>query len=134
MEIIRLSGYTEDEKADRQTHPIPKQRKEHGLKDGEWSISDDGVRDLIRYYAREAGVRNLERELANLARKAVKEIVTGGAVKVAVSRKNLSKFAGVRKYRFGEVEDQDMVGVVTGLCLDRGRWRAAVDRVWHPAG
>ena len=73
------------------------------------------MRDLIRYYAREAGVRNLERELANLARKAVKEIVTGGAVKVAVSRKNLSKFAGVRKYRFGEVEDQDMVGVVTGL-------------------
>ncbi|MEC8674995.1 MAG: endopeptidase La [Pseudomonadota bacterium] len=116
MEIIRLSGYTEDEKVEiAKRHLIPKQRKEHGLKDGEWSISDDGVRDLIRYYAREAGVRNLERELANLARKAVKEIVTGGAVKVAVSRKNLSKFAGVRKYRFGEVEDQDMVGVVTGL-------------------
>ena len=116
MEIIRLSGYTEDEKVEiAKRHLIPKQRKEHGLKDGEWSISDDGVRDLIRYYAREAGVRSLERELANLARKAVKEIVTGGAVKVAVSRKNLSKFAGVRKYRFGEVEDQDMVGVVTGL-------------------
>ncbi|MEC8062028.1 MAG: endopeptidase La, partial [Pseudomonadota bacterium] len=116
MEIIRLSGYTEDEKVEiAKRHLIPKQRKEHGLKDGEWSISDDGVRDLIRYYAREAGVRSLERELANLARKAVKEIVTSGAVKVAVSRKNLSKFAGVRKYRFGEVEDQDMVGVVTGL-------------------
>ena len=116
MEIIRLSGYTEDEKVEiAKRHLIPKQRKEHGLKDGEWSISDDGVRDLIRYYAREAGVRNLERELANLARKAVKEIVTSGAVKVAVSRKNLSKFAGVRKYRFGEVEDQDMIGVVTGL-------------------
>ena len=116
MEIIRLSGYTEDEKVEiAKRHLIPKQRKDHGLKDGEWTISDDAVRDLIRYYAREAGVRNLERELANLARKAVKEIVTTGAAKVAVSRKNLEKFAGVRKYRFGEVEDEDMVGVVTGL-------------------
>jgi ATP-dependent Lon protease len=116
MEIIRLSGYTEDEKVEiAKGHLILKQVKEHGLKEGEWSISDEALRDLIRYYTREAGVRNLERELAGLARKAVKEILSTDKDKVAVTVKNLDKFAGVRRYRFGEVEETDMVGVVTGL-------------------
>ena len=116
MEIIRLSGYTEDEKVEiAQRHLIPKQVKEHGLKAGEWSISEDALRDLIRYYTREAGVRNLERELANLTRKAVKEILSTGKKKVAVTRKNLDTFAGVRKFRYGEAEETDLVGVTTGL-------------------
>ncbi|EDP66342.1 ATP-dependent Lon protease [alpha proteobacterium BAL199] len=116
MEIIRLSGYTEDEKVEiAQRHLILKQIKEHGLKDGEWSISEEALRDVIRYYTREAGVRNLERELANLTRKAVKEILSTGRIKVAVTRRNLENYAGVRKYRYGEVEEVDMVGVTTGL-------------------
>ncbi len=116
MEIIRIPGYTEDEKVEiAKRHLINKQGEAHGLKKDEWSVSEDAVRDLIRYYSREAGVRNLERELANLARKAVKEIVTKKTPKVAITRKNLEKFAGVKKYRFGETEAEDMVGVVTGL-------------------
>jgi ATP-dependent Lon protease len=116
MEIIRIPGYTEDEKVEiAKRHLINKQGEAHGLKKEEWSISDDALRDLIRYYSREAGVRNLEREIANLARKSVKEIVTKNTAKVAVTRKNLEKFAGVRKFRFGETEAEDMVGVVTGL-------------------
>jgi ATP-dependent Lon protease len=116
MEIIRIPGYTEDEKVEiSKRHLVPKVTEANGLKKGEWSISDDGIRDLIRYYTREAGVRNLERELANVARKAVKEIVTKKSAKVAVGRKNLDKFAGVRKFRYGETEAEDMVGVVTGL-------------------
>jgi ATP-dependent Lon protease len=116
MEIIRIPGYTEDEKVEiAKRHLINKQGEAHGLKKEEWSISDDALRDLIRYYSREAGVRNLEREIANLARKCVKEIVTKHSAKVAVTRKNLEKFAGVKKFRFGETEAEDMVGVVTGL-------------------
>src|ERR1700678_3951348 len=116
MEIIRIPGYTEDEKVEiAKRHLIPKQIEAHGLKKEEWSVSEDAVRDLIRYYSREAGVRNLERELANLARKSVKEIVTKKTPKIAVTRKNLEKFAGVKKFRFGETEAEDMVGVVTGL-------------------
>ena len=116
MEIIRIPGYTEDEKVEiAKRHLINKQGEAHGLKKEEWSISEDALRDLIRYYSREAGVRNLEREIANLARKSVKEIVTKKMAKVAVTRKNLEKFAGVKKFRFGETEDEDMVGVVTGL-------------------
>jgi ATP-dependent Lon protease len=116
MEIIRIPGYTEDEKVEiAKRHLINKQGEAHGLKKDEWSISEDAVRDLIRYYSREAGVRNLERELANLARKSVKEIVTKKVGKVAITRKNLEKFAGVKKFRFGETEAEDMVGVVTGL-------------------
>src|SRR5881398_299829 len=116
MEIIRLPGYTEDEKVEiAKRHLIPKQIKAHGLKKGEWAISDDALRDVIRYYTREAGVRNLEREIANLARKAVKEIVTKKAAKIAITRKSLEKFAGVRRFRFGEAESEDMVGVTTGL-------------------
>jgi len=116
MEIIRLSGYTEDEKVEiAKRHLISKQVEDHGLKQEEWSISDAALRDLIRYYTREAGVRSLEREIANLVRKATKKIVTGKAKKVAVTVKNLEKFAGIKKHRFGEAEDQDLVGITTGL-------------------
>jgi len=116
MEIIRIPGYTEDEKVEiAKRHLITKQSEAHGLKKDEWSLSDDVLRDLIRYYTREAGVRNLEREIANLARKAVMELVTKKSGKVAITRRNLDKFAGVKKFRFGETEAEDMVGVVTGL-------------------
>src|SRR6478735_6389369 len=116
MEIIRIPGYTEDEKVEiAKRHLIAKQSEANGLKPEEWSISDDAVRDLIRYFTREAGVRSLERELASLARKAVKEIVTKKSKKVAITRKNLDKYAGVRRFRYGEAEAEDMVGVVTGL-------------------
>ncbi|HET8995792.1 MAG TPA: endopeptidase La, partial [Acetobacteraceae bacterium] len=117
MEIIRIPGYTEDEKVEiAKRHLIAKQSEANGLKPDEWHISDDALRDLIRYYTREAGVRNLEREIANLGRKSVKELVTNKQTKkVAITRKNLEKFAGVKKFRFGETEAEDMVGVVTGL-------------------
>jgi ATP-dependent Lon protease len=116
MEIIRIPGYTEDEKIEiAKRHLIPKQLTDHGLKKTEWSISDDALRDLIRYYSREAGVRNLEREIANLARKAIKEILMKKLKRLAVTRRNLEKFAGVRRYRYGEAELEDLVGVTTGL-------------------
>ena len=116
MELIRLAGYTEDEKVEiAKRHLIPKQRKEHGLKDEEWAISDEALMDLIRYYTREAGVRSLEREIAGLARKATKEIVGGDKKQVKITRKNLDHYAGVRKFRFGEAELEDQVGVTTGL-------------------
>ncbi len=116
MEIIRIPGYTEDEKVEiAKRHLIAKQAEANGLKPEEWSIHDEALHDLIRYYTREAGVRSLEREIAKLARKAVMEIVTKKTKKVAFTRKNLEKFAGVRVYRYGETEDEDMVGVVTGL-------------------
>ena len=116
MEIIRIPGYTEDEKVEiAKRHLIAKQGEAHGLKPDEWSLSDEALHELIRTYTREAGVRNLERELANLARKAVREIVTKKTKKVAITRKNLEKYAGVPKFRYGETEAEDMVGVVTGL-------------------
>jgi len=116
MEIIRIPGYTEDEKVEiAKRHLMKKVSEANGLKDAEWSVSDTAIRDLIRYYTREAGVRNLEREIAGLARKAVKEIVSKQSKKVAITHKNLEKFAGVRKFRYGEAEAEDMVGVVTGL-------------------
>jgi ATP-dependent Lon protease len=116
MEIIRIPGYTEDEKVEiAKRHLIQKQGEAHSLKPAEWSISDDALRDLVRYYTREAGVRNMEREIANLARKAVKEIVTTKVKKIAITRKNLEKYAGVKKFRYGEAEAEDMVGAVTGL-------------------
>jgi ATP-dependent Lon protease len=116
MEIIRLPGYTEDEKVEiAKRHLIPKQVKAHGLKKVEWNISDDALRDLIRYYTREAGVRNLEREIANLTRKAIKDILMKKSQRVSVTRRNLDKYAGVRRFRFGEAESEDMVGVTTGL-------------------
>jgi ATP-dependent Lon protease len=116
MEIIRIPGYTEDEKVEiAKRHLIGKVNEANGLKPGEWTISDEAIRDMVRYHTREAGVRNLERELAGIARKAVREIVSKKSKKVAVTVKNLEKFAGVRKFRYGEAEAEDMVGVVTGL-------------------
>jgi len=116
MEIIRIPGYTEDEKTEIAIrHLLPKQIKEHGLKKAEWSISEDALRDVIRYYTREAGVRNLEREIANLARKGLRDIIKDGKTQIRVTPKNLEKYAGVKKFRFGEVEDKDQIGVVTGL-------------------
>ena len=118
MEIIRVAGYTEDEKVEiSKRHLIEKQIEANGLKKGEFAISDDALRDLIRYYTREAGVRSLEREIANLCRKAVKEILMKGSGngKVTVTRRNLDKYAGVRRFHFGEAELEDLVGVTTGL-------------------
>jgi ATP-dependent Lon protease len=116
MEIIRIPGYTEDEKLEiAKRHLIPKEMKAHGLKDDEWKITDAGLLDLIRYHIREAGVRNLEREIANLTRKAVKEIVSRKTKAVEVTPANLGDYAGVRKYRYGEIEGEDQVGGVTGL-------------------
>jgi ATP-dependent Lon protease len=116
MEIIRIPGYTEDEKKEiARRHLIPKQLENHGMTDKEWTITDDGLLDLVRFYTREAGVRNLQRELANLIRKAVRDIETGKAEKVEVTPENLNDYAGVKKFRFGEIDGEDMVGVVTGL-------------------
>ena len=116
MEIIRIQGYTEDEKVEiARRHLIGKQLEAHGLKEEEWTISDSALRDLIRYYTREAGVRNLEREIAGLARKAIKEILSSSNKKVNVTSKNLDKYAGVRKFRYGETESEDIVGIVNGL-------------------
>ncbi len=116
MEIIRLAGYTEDEKVEiAKRHLIDKQMKAHALKAHEWSISDDALCSLIRYHTREAGVRNLEREIANLTRKATREIVKGDETTVRMTRRNLKKYAGVRRFRFGQVETEDLVGVTTGL-------------------
>lgn len=116
MEVIRVSGYTEDEKVEiAKRHLLNKTIKANGLKKGEFSITDAALRDLIRYYTREAGVRNLERELSNLARKAIKEIMMGNKTDVAITPKNLEKYAGVQRYRFGRADEQDRVGMVTGL-------------------
>ena len=118
MEIIRLSGYTEDEKIEiAKRHLIPKIFSENAVKESELTITEDAIRDIIRYYTREAGVRNLERELATIARKAVKEILLakGKKKKLEVSSKNLDKYLGVRRYSYGEAEQQDHIGVTTGL-------------------
>ncbi|WP_338662239.1 endopeptidase La [Pararoseomonas sp. SCSIO 73927] len=116
MEIIRIPGYTEDEKIGiSRRHLVAKVTEANGLKPDEWTVSDEAIRDLVRYYTREAGVRNLEREIGGLARKAVREIVSGKATKVEITAENLGKYAGVRKFRYGEAEAEDMVGAVTGL-------------------
>ncbi|MHB1217643.1 MAG: endopeptidase La [Alphaproteobacteria bacterium] len=116
MELIRIPGYTEDEKIEiAKRHLMPKVLEAHGLKKGELNVSDSALTDLIRFYTREAGVRNLERELANVARKAVKEIVGKKSPKVHVTNRNLPKFAGVQRFRYGAIEAEDLVGVSTGL-------------------
>ena len=117
MEIIRLSGYTEDEKVEiAKRHLIPKIFAENAVKPKELQITDGAVRSIIRYYTREAGVRNLERELATIARKAVKEtLLSKKAKKIEVTEKNIDKYLGVIKYRYGEMEEKDHVGVTTGL-------------------
>jgi ATP-dependent Lon protease len=116
MEIIRLEGYTEDEKVEiAQRHLVEKQIEAHGLKSGEFTIEEAALRDLIRYYTREAGVRTLEREIARLARKALRRILEGKATSVTVTPDTLGEFAGVRKFRHGISEEEHQVGAVTGL-------------------
>ncbi|NHB77651.1 endopeptidase La [Rhodobacter calidifons] len=116
MEIIPLAGYTEDEKREiARQHLLPKQIKANGLKKGEFSVSDDALNHVIRYYTREAGVRNLEREIAKLARKAVTDILKGKAKKVEVDPAKVEEYLGVQKHRYGLAEKEDQVGVVTGL-------------------
>ncbi|WP_102226484.1 endopeptidase La [Acidimangrovimonas sediminis] len=116
MEIIPLAGYTEDEKREiAKQHLLPKQIKGHGLKKGEFSITDEALTEMVRTYTREAGVRSLEREIAKIARKAVTEIVKGKVKKVEVTPENLEEFLGVKKFRYGLAEKEDQVGVVTGL-------------------
>ncbi|KHK92030.1 endopeptidase La [Novosphingobium malaysiense] len=116
MEIIRLEGYTEDEKVEiAQRHLIEKQIEAHGLKKGEFTLTEEGLRDLIRYYTREAGVRTLEREIARLARKSLRQILEGKATEVVITPENLADYAGVRKFRHGVSEEEHQVGAVTGL-------------------
>ena len=116
MEIIRLAGYTEDEKVQiAKRHLLPEQSSAHGLEPGEWSIDDAAILEIIRRYTREAGVRSLEREIAKLARKAVKEILTSDHKTVAVTAANVQNYLGVPKHRFGEAELEDQIGIVTGL-------------------
>ncbi|HZG44894.1 MAG TPA: endopeptidase La, partial [Allosphingosinicella sp.] len=116
MEIIRLEGYTEDEKVEiAQRHLVAKQVSDHGLKDGEFTLTEEGLRALIRFYTREAGVRTLEREIARLVRKALRRILEGKGEAVTITPENLSEFAGVRKFRHGIGEEEDQIGAVTGL-------------------
>ncbi|HET9935268.1 MAG TPA: endopeptidase La, partial [Methyloceanibacter sp.] len=116
MEIIRIAGYTEDEKMQiARRHLIPAMAKGHGLDAEEWSIDDDALKEVIRRYTREAGVRNLEREIAKIARKSVKELLTSKKKSIAITLKNLEDYLGVQKFRYGEAELEDQVGVVTGL-------------------
>lgn len=116
MEIIPLSGYTEEEKAEiAKQHLLPKQVKNHGLKAKEFSVTDGAIMDVIRYYTREAGVRNLEREFAKIARKAVTKIIKKEVESVQVTPENLEDYLGVKKFRYGLAEKEDQIGVVTGL-------------------
>lgn len=116
MEIIRLEGYTEDEKVEiAERHLIAKQVEAHGLKKGEFTLETEALRDLIRYYTREAGVRTLEREIARLARKSLRQILEGKAKSVTVTPESLADFAGVRKFRHGVSDEENQVGAVTGL-------------------
>lgn len=138
MEIIRLSGYTEDEKLSiAKEHLIPKIIKHHGLKKDEWQVSDAAIRDLIRYYTREAGVRNLERELSKLARKSLKKILMPKSTvkQVKITPKQLQDYSGVRKFNFGVAEDVDQVGVVTGLAYTEvGGDLLSIEAVSIPGG
>lgn len=116
MEIIRIPGYTESEKIEiAKLHLIPAQIKEHGLKNNEFFIEDEALKDIVRYYTREAGVRGLKRELATIARKSLTNIISKKSSKITVTTENIHDFLGVRKYRFGKVEDKNQIGVVTGL-------------------
>jgi ATP-dependent Lon protease len=116
MEVIRISGYTEDEKMEiAKKYLLPKQVKENGLKPGEWTVSDEALKDIIRYYTRESGVRSLEREISKLARKGVKDIVTKTKDTIKIDEKNLNDYLGVKKFKYGEIENKDGTGIVTGL-------------------
>ena len=116
MEIIRIAGYTEDEKLEiAKRHLVEKTKENNGLTDEEWKISDDAIQSVIKYYSREAGVRGLEREINTLARKAVKDIALNKSDSVNVTSENISDFLGVKKYRYGQTEKDNLIGVVTGL-------------------
>jgi ATP-dependent Lon protease len=116
MEIIRIAGYTEDEKVEiAKKHLLPNATAKHGLDAKEWTVEDSALLELVRRYTREAGVRNLEREISNLARKAVKELLTTKKKKIVVNGASVAEFLGVPKYRYGEIESDDQVGLVTGL-------------------
>ena len=116
MEIIRIAGYTEDEKLEiARRHLLPKIKEDHGLGDAEWLVEDSAIRSLLRYYTREAGVRSLERELAKLARKAVRELGNEGTDVVRVTDENIADYSGVQKFRFGLADEEDQIGAVTGL-------------------
>ncbi|HEV2532822.1 endopeptidase La [Phenylobacterium sp.] len=116
MEIIRIPGYTEDEKVEiAKRHILPKVTKDHGLKPEEFVVPDQAIRDLIRYYTREAGVRNLERELGNLARKTVRDLGREKLLSITIDDERLGQYAGVKKFRYGETDKEDQVGIITGL-------------------
>jgi ATP-dependent Lon protease len=116
MEIIRIPGYTEDEKVEiAKRHVLPRLTKDHGLTPEEFVVPEKAIRDLIRYYTREAGVRSLERELGNLARKTVRDLGRENLTAITIDDERLAKYAGVRKYRYGETDTEDQVGIVTGL-------------------
>jgi ATP-dependent Lon protease len=116
MEIIRIPGYTEAEKIEiAKRHLLPKLAKDHGLREGEWIVPDEAIRDLIRYYTREAGVRSLERELGNLARKSVRDMAREALLSVTIDEARLDKYAGVRRFHYGATDEADQVGIVTGL-------------------
>jgi ATP-dependent Lon protease len=116
MEIIRIPGYTEDEKLIiAKEHLLPKQMEQHGLKKAEFSVDDDALMTLIRNYTREAGVRSLEREITNLCRKAVREIMSAKIKQLKVTDENLGTYAGVKRFRYGLAEENDTIGVTTGL-------------------
>lgn len=116
MEIIRIPGYTEDEKVEiAKRHILPSLAKDHGLKGDEWIVPEQAIRDLIRYYTREAGVRSLERELGNLARKTIRDLAREKVSSITVDEARLAKYAGVRKFHYGETDETDQVGIVTGL-------------------
>lgn len=134
MEVIRIAGYTEDEKVEiARRHLIPALIAKHGLKPKEWSLDQEALLFMIRRYTREAGVRNLERELANLIRKAVKEIIAEKKESVSVSAANIEKYLGVPKYRFGEVEVEDQIGIVTGLAwTDSGGELLTIESLMMP--
>jgi ATP-dependent Lon protease len=134
MEIIRIAGYTENEKVEiARKHLIPNAISKHGLDSKEWSIDDDALLLMIRRYTREAGVRNLERELSTLARKAVKELMISKKKSVKVTEKSLEEFLGVPKYRYGEIESEPQVGIVTGLAwTDVGGELLTIEGVMMP--
>jgi len=116
MEVIRIPGYTEDEKINiANKFLIPKQIKENGIKNGELDLTDGTVKEIIRHYTRESGVRNLEREISKITRKVVKKVVNGEEKKVTINNINISEFLGVKKFKYGELENKDRIGIVTGL-------------------
>ncbi len=133
MEIIRLSGYTEEEKVEIiRKHILAKQIEANGLKKDEFSISETALHDLIRYYTREAGVRNLEREISNLSRKAVKEIIINKKKKIHITPRNLKKYAGIQKFDYGRIDEKDRIGLVTGLAwTETGGDILSIEAVTH---